>query len=142
MSQQEKLNDYDPEPILFCAKCLSIKIQHEDTIDVDYCGNCGCSSIKEAPFSEWEALYERRYGHKYCEKGNDPKKNPIFKLSTSKLMDKLCGLKQWKEIIHSLYPRFPGGFGKADSIVLLFDRLSKDNRLNDLRMIMMKYIKG
>jgi hypothetical protein len=41
-----------------------------------------------------------------------------------------------------MYPRFPGGFGKADSIVLFFDKLAKDNKLDDLRVTMMKYIKG
>jgi hypothetical protein len=142
MSQQENLNDYDSEPILFCARCLSLKVKHEETIDADYCGDCGCSNIKEAPFSEWESLYEKKYGHKYCEKGNDPKKNPVFKLPVSKLMDRLFNLQQWRDVIRSLYPKFPGGFSKADSIVLLFDKLAKDNRLNDLRMVLMKYIKG
>lgn len=142
MSQQEQLNDYDYEPILFCARCLSLKVKHEETIDADYCGDCGCSNINEAPFSEWEKLYEKKYGHKYCEKGTNPINNPVFKLSISKLMERLYNLSQWKDVIHFLYPRFPGGFGKADSIVLLFDKLVKDNRLNDLKMIMMKYIKG
>lgn len=142
MSEQEKLNDYDSEPILFCARCLSLKVKHEDTIDADYCGDCGCSNIKEASFTEWESLYEKKYGHKYCEKGNDIKKNPVFKLSVPKLMQKLSGLQQWREVIHSIYPHFPSGYSKADSIVLLFDKLVKDNCLDDLRTIMIKYIKG
>ena len=142
MSQKEKVNDYDSEPIVFCAKCFSPKIKHEDSIDIDYCGDCGCSDVREASVYEWESLYERKYGHKYVVKGTDPKKNPVFKLSMSELMDRLCNLKQWKNIIHYLYPRFPGGYGKVDSIVLLFDKLVKDNRLDDLRMKLMEYIKG
>lgn len=142
MSQQEKSNDYDSEPIIFCARCLSLKIKHEDTIDTDYCVDCGCSNVREASLSEWENLYEKKYGHKYVVKGNDPKKNPIFKLTRVELMDRLCGLTQWRTIIHSLYPKFPGGFGRVDSIVLFFDKLAKDNRLDDLRMKLMEYIKG
>jgi hypothetical protein len=57
-------------------------------------------------------------------------------------MDKLFNLKQWKSIILSLYPRFPGGLGKADSIVLFFDTIIKDNKLTDFRLKMMEYIKG
>ena len=142
MSEQDKINDYDSEPMAFCAKCFSPKIKHEAVIDMDYCGDCGCSSIREASVYEWESLYEKKYGHKYVVKGNDPKKNPVFKLPLNKLMNKLSNLDNWRSIILSLYPRFPGGFGKADSIVLLFDKLTKDNRLDDLRMKMMEYIKG
>lgn len=142
MPEEERLNDYDSEPIAFCEKCLSPKIKHEDIVNADYCADCGCFDIKEAKVEDWERMYEQKYGHKYVVKGSDPKKNPVFKLPVPKLMDRLCDLQQWREIIHSLYPKFPGGFSKADSIVLLFDKLSKDNRLNDLRMIMMKYIKG
>ena len=78
----------------------------------------------------------------YVVKSNDPKRNPVFKMTSAELMDRLCNLGQWKTVIHSLYPRFPGGFGKVDSIVLFFDKLVKDNRLDDLRLKMMEYIKG
>mgnify|MGYP007032335775 CR=1 FL=1 len=142
MSEQEKINDYDSEPIAFCAKCFSPKIIHEASIDIDYCGDCGCSSIKEATVEEWDRLYEKKYGHKYVVKSNDPKRSPVFKLPLNKLMDKLFNLKQWKSIILSLYPRFPGGLGKADSIVLFFDTIIKDNKLTDFRLKMMEYIKG
>jgi hypothetical protein len=142
MSEREKLKDYDSEPIAYCAKCLSPKIKHEAILDTDYCGDCGCSDIKEASVYVWESMYERKHGHKYVVKGTDPKKHPIFKLSLSKLMEKLANLEQWREVIHKLYPRFPGGFSKADSIVLLFDKLVKDNKLDELRMKMLDYIKG
>jgi hypothetical protein len=142
MSEQEKINDYDSEPIAFCANCLSLKIKHEDSIDMDYCSDCGSSEIMEAPVEQWEVMYEKKYGKKYVVKGNDPKKSPVFKLTISKLMDKFSNLPNWKVIIYNMYPRFPGGFGKADSIVLFFDKLAKDNKLDDLRVTMMKYIKG
>jgi hypothetical protein len=142
MSEQEKINDYDSEPIAFCANCLSLKIKHEDSIDMDYCSDCGSSEIMEAPVEQWEVMYEKKYGKKYVVKGNDPKKSPVFKLTISKLMDKFSNLPNWKTIIYNMYPRFPGGFGKVDSIVLFFDKLVKDNRLDDLRLKMMEYIKG
>lgn len=142
MSEQEKINDYDSEPIAFCANCLSLKIKHEDSIDMDYCSDCGSSEIMEAPVEQWEVMYEKKYGKKYVVKGNDPKKSPVFKLTISKLMDKFSNLPNWRVIIYNMYPRFPGGFGKADSIVLFFDKLAKDNKLDDLRVTMMKYIKG
>ena len=142
MSQQDKINDYDLEPIAYCAKCFSPKIKHESSLDMDYCEDCGCCEIKEASVYEWEKLYERKYNHKYVVKGTDPKKNPVFKLTRSELMDRLYNLPQWKDVIKSLYPRFPGGYGKADSIVLLFDKLVKDNKLDNLRMKLMEYIKG
>lgn len=142
MSQQEKITEYDSEPIVFCAKCFSPKIKHEDALDIDYCGDCGCSEIREASVYEWEDLYENRYGHKYIVNKKDPKKNPVFLLSRSELMDRLYNLTQWKTIIHSLYPRFPKGYSKIDSIVLLFDKIVKDNRLDDLRIKLIDYIKG
>ena len=142
MSEQDKIKDYDSEPVVFCAKCFSLNIKHEDSLDMDYCGDCGCSSIGEALIEDWEALYEKKYGKKYVVKGNDPKKNPVFRLSRIELMERLCNLDQWRNIIYSLYPRFPGGFGKVDSIVLFFDKLAKDNRLDDFRLKLMNYIKG
>lgn len=142
MPEQRKTNDYDSEPIVFCAKCFSPKIKHEDSLDIDYCGDCGCSYTKEASVYEWENLYEKRYGHKYVVKSNNPRRSPVFSLSRTELMDRLSKLAQWKAIIHSLYPKFPGGFGRIDSIVLFFDKLVKDNRLDDLRFKLMEYIKG
>ena len=133
---------YDSEPIIFCARCLSLKIKHEDIIDADYCADCGSSNVRVASLSEWESLYEQKYGHKYVVKGNDPTKSPVFKLTSAELMDRLCKLPQWKTIINSMYPRFPKGYGRVDSIVLFFDKLVKDNRLNDLRLKLMEYIKG
>ena len=142
MSQQDKTNEYNQEPVVYCTKCYSLKIKHEDSINMDYCGDCGCAEVEEAPFEEWEKLYEKKYGHKYAVKSNDPKKNPVFRLSRGELMDRLCSLKQWKSIIHSLYPRFPGGYSKIDSIILFFDKLARDNRIDDLKVKLIDYIKG
>jgi hypothetical protein len=44
-------------------------------------------------------------------------------------------------IIHSLYPRFPRGLGKADAIIMLFNFLIRDNRLDDLRLTLLEFYK-
>lgn len=138
MDEQDKLKDYDSEPIKYCASCYSIKIGYEESADFEYCMDCGCSDIREAPVEQWENLYKGKYGHKFAEKNNDPRKTPIFMLPLNKLKQKVCDLPSWKDIIHAIYPSFPGGLGKADSIILFFDKLIKDNKLNDLRMLLLR----
>lgn len=141
MANQEEHNEYDSEPVVYCANCYSLKIKYEDTIGEDYCGNCGCFDTRTATIEEWEKLYEKKYGQKFTEKTNDPKKSPIFKLSISKLKQKVFESPKWKNIILDLYPLFPQNLGKADSMVLLFDKLIKDNRLDDLRLTLLDYYK-
>lgn len=142
MDEQDNYNEYDSEPIKYCTSCLSIKIGYEESADFEYCMDCGCSDIKEAPIEEWEKLYYGKYGRHFTERSNDPKKTPIFKLPLSKLKQKLCDLPSWKDVILSLYPSFPGGLSKADSIILFFDKIAKDNKLNDLRMHLLKIFKN
>lgn len=141
MNEQDRLNDYDSEPVKYCASCYSIKIGYEESVDSEYCMDCGCFDLKEAPVEEWEKLYEKKYGHKFAEKSNDPRKSPIFKLSLDKLKMKLYDHPLWKNLIKALYPGFPGGLGKADSIILFFDKLVKDNKINDFRFLMLKHLK-
>jgi len=43
----------------------------------------------------------------------------------------------WKGIIRSIYPKFPGGLGRADSVILFFDKLIKDNKLDNLRFLLL-----
>ena len=136
MTNQEKLNDYDLEPIRYCARCYSLKIKYEEIIDSECCGDCGCSDILTSSIEEWEKKYEQRYGRKFTEKSNDPRTSIIFKMPLEKLKAKMWENPAWNKILHMLYPHFPGGLGKADSLILLFDRLVKDNRLGDLKMIL------
>lgn len=138
MSEQEKLNDYDSEPIFYCATCLSLKIKHEDAIDYDCCCECGCTNIAESTVDEWEKKYESKYGHKYTEKSNDIRKSPIFQLSFSQLMRKVSDSAMWENIIKEVYGYLPKGLSKSDSIVLFFDKLIKDNKLDRLREILYK----
>lgn len=137
MSTQEKLKDYDSEPVLYCANCLSLKIRHNDVIDMDYC-DCGCTDIRECLPEEWERKYEKKYGHKYVSQPKDVKKSPIWQLSFSALMTKVSKSPKWEYIIKEIYGALPKGLSKADSIVVFFDKLIKDNKLDSLRMLLYK----
>lgn len=126
-------NNYDSEPVEYCAKCYSLKIKHEDAIDSDYCTECGSTEIAIATIDEWERLYQRRYGHKYVERNNDPRKSIYFQIPLSKLKTKLYLSGLLNTIIYHLYPDFPQGLSREDKIILLFDKISKDNKIDDLR---------
>lgn len=131
--------DYDDEPVTYCPRCYSLKIKHEDITDTDCCMDCGCTEVKETDINTWERMYTRRYGHKYAEKSNDPKESIYFKMSISKLKTKLYQGNMLPYVIRKLYPRFPQGLSRFDSILLLFDKLGKDNRIDDLRYLLYDY---
>lgn len=125
---------YDEEPVEYCAKCYSLKIKYEELTDTAFCADCGCTEIRMAPIEKWEKLFEGRYGKKFVEKSNDPKKSIFFTMSHKALKQALYNSKDLKGIIKKLYPRFPIKYGKEDLVLMLFDRLYKDNRLDDLKM--------
>ena len=64
------------EPITYCKTCLSIHIktvefpESEDgeNRDVHYCVPCGNTELETAHISEWEDLYEERYGERFLTK--------------------------------------------------------------------------
>lgn len=141
MPDKRELNDYDSEPVTYCARCYSLKIKHEDALDLDCCADCGGTDILEAPIEVWEKLYERRYGHKFTQKEEDPKKTFIFKLSIEELKTRLYNYDKWKEVIRSLYPNFPEGYSKIESILLFFDTLIRQNRLDELKLLLFKRFK-
>lgn len=139
MPEEYRPNDYDSDSWFYCASCFSPNIRHEDAIDSDCCGSCGCTNIVESTIEEWEKLYMKRYGHKYAEKSNNIRNSPIFKLSISKLMTKVADSPKWKAIITEIYRYFPRGLSKADSVVLFFDKLLKDNKLDSLKELLYKW---
>lgn len=141
MSVQERNEDYDSEPVRYCAKCYSLKVKYEEALDSECCAECGCTDILEAPIDEWEKKYERRYGHKFAVKEEDPKKTFIFRLSTEELKTRIYQSAAWRDIIKSFYPSFPSGWGKADSILLFFDTIVKQGRLNELKLFLFKRFK-
>lgn len=141
MSDREKVTDYDLEPVCYCKRCYSLKIKYEEVTDSDYCGDCGCSDIAQAPLEEWEKKYEARYGHKLTVKNDDPKSSFIFKLPLEKIKSKVFESERWREIIRAIYPKFPGGLSKAESVLLFFDKLIKENKLDELKLYLLKKLK-
>lgn len=139
MPDQKDYSEYDSEPVVCCAKCFSLKIKYEEAIDSDCCMECGSTDVVEMDISEWEKNYERRYGKRFIVKSNDPKKSPIFKLPISKLKMKIFESPDWYEIICAVYPQFPRNLSRADSIIVLFDKISKDNKLDELRTVLWNY---
>lgn len=141
MKSDDTSNKYDSEPVCYCTRCYSLKIKYEKAIGFDCCMECGSLDIAKAPIEVWEQLYERRYGRKHVEKNEDPRKSFIFKLPIEKLKSKVYDSPVWKKIIKSLYPKFPGGLSKVDSVILFFDKLIKDNRIDDLKLFLTKHSK-
>lgn len=133
MSKQDILNDFDSEPVVFCPRCYSLNIIYEEAVGEDCCGECGCSDVQTSSIEEWEKLYEKRYGQKFVKESSNIRKHPIFLLNTGKLKTLVYNNPSWREICFKLYPSFPNGLSKADSIVLLFAKLCENNRMNDLR---------
>lgn len=134
MSKLKKIEEYNSEPVTYCARCYSLGIVFEDSIGMDYCKECGSSDFLTSSEEEWEKLYKGRYGHKFVEEESDVRKSPIFQMSNERLKTKVFNSPNWKEICKALYPAFPEGLSKADSIILLFARLYQENRVDDLRM--------
>lgn len=135
MSEQlKKINEYDAEPVMYCARCYSLNIVYEEAVGTDCCGECGCSDMKTTSIEEWERLYEVRYGHKFVVKTNNYKDSPIFALTDSKLKLMVSNREDWKDLCKTMYPKFPEGLGNTDSVILLFAKLADDNRLDDLRI--------
>lgn len=110
-------------------------------MDFEYCADCGSSDILEASVEDWERMYENRYGHKYAQKEEDPSKTFIFKLTTEELKSKVYKSDKWWEIIRAIYPHFPRGYSKADSIILFFHTLIKQNKINELKLFLYKHLK-
>lgn len=141
MPSDTKIEEYDAEPVRYCSKCYSLKVKYEEALDSECCSDCGCMDIVEAPVEVWEKLYEKRYGHKFIVKNEDPEKSYVFNLPLEKLKTKVFNSPKWKEIIRSMYRHFPSGYSKTDSIILFFDTVIRQNRLKELRLLLYKYFK-
>jgi hypothetical protein len=132
---------YDSEPVAYCARCYSLKIMHEDAVDADCCMECGSTEISTTSIGNWERLYEERYGHKFVGESSNPRNSIYFKMPVSELKTRVYMDGRWRSMAKRLYPGFPNGLGRADSIILLFDKLSKDGRMDDLRYMLYNYSK-
>ena len=60
---EDQYNEYNKEPVIYCAKCLSLAIREID--GEDYCDKCGSTEIKSCTIYEWENMYQKAYGKKY-----------------------------------------------------------------------------
>lgn len=136
MPDNKKLKDYDDEPVQYCTRCYSLKIRHEEQTDTDFCMNCGCTETATATIDKWEKMFEERYGRKYVEKAYNPRGSVYFAMNIQELKKTAYKNKHLPYILRKLYPGFPKGYSKSDSILMLFDRLSKDNRIDDLRYVL------
>lgn len=138
MSDQIRIAELDPEPVKYCVKCLSLKVSYEEISDTEYCGDCGCVDIAECPFDEWERKYEARYGHKLVEKGTDPRKHPIYQMSLSELKKKIYNSPNWREALGCIYHKIPMGYSKLDCILLVFDRIIRENKVDEFKIALTK----
>lgn len=140
MEYLEYSSDYDDDDkVTYCANCYSLSIKEEDGLEL--CTKCGCLDTHTATFEEWEALYENRYKKKFVERNKNIRDSFIFKLPLDKLKSKVFNLTDYKKLINEIYPSFPKGLGRADSIVLLFDKVIKDNKLDLLREKLINFLK-
>lgn len=131
------MKEYDSEPVRYCPRCFSLKVRYEDAIGSDCCMDCGCSDIAETTIDEWERMYKERYGSTYVSHERNLRETPIFKCSIPQLKVKVYDSPDCMGIITGMYPSFPRGYGKVDSVLMFFDRLCKDNRVNELRAILL-----
>ena len=67
MNSEEKINDYDSEPVIYCKHCLSLKIRILDDI-IDYCDECGSTDTAQTDIHTWEKMWEDKYGKPYNNK--------------------------------------------------------------------------
>lgn len=68
MVEEEKIN-YNDIPVLYCTKCLSLKIKGVG--DLDYCANCGATDIDKAHIKYWDSLYVEKYGKHFINNEED-----------------------------------------------------------------------
>ena len=137
----DKTKDYDEEPVQYCARCYSLRIMHDDTTDSDICSVCGSTDIATTTIDRWEKLYENRYGHKFVNRSNDPRDSIYFKMPIAKLKTKVYYSKYLQPILYSLYPNFPQGLSKSESVIMQNDQLTKENRIDKLRYMLYDYSK-
>lgn len=63
VEEQYKHDEYNAEPVVYCADCLSLKILTVEGID--YCDKCGSTCTKEANIFDWEKMYAAKYEGSY-----------------------------------------------------------------------------
>lgn len=128
--------DYNDEPVTYCKECYSLKIKYEDAIDGDVCMDCGCTETATTSIDHWVKLYESRYGHKFVSQVKGYQNSLFCKMPVRDLRMKVYRHPKLYDMAKKLYPKFPTGYNKEETVIVLFDKLSKDNRIGDLRKML------
>lgn len=55
-------DDYENEPVHYCAVCISLNIKELPKAEFDICGECGNTDIKITDMDTWAHLYTTEYG--------------------------------------------------------------------------------
>lgn len=67
-AKEQKKKEYNNEPVLYCKRCLSLRIMNVPKIEnSDFCDECGGTDIGEATIDEWSELYIKKYRKSYLE---------------------------------------------------------------------------
>lgn len=65
---KEQTEEYNDIPVLYCKRCLSLKIKAVASMkDSDYCDECGSTDIDSCHIEEWESIYKNKHGHTFLE---------------------------------------------------------------------------
>lgn len=128
-----KAEKYDDEPVVFCARCYSLKVIHDDFTDSDYCMDCGSTETAETDIHTWERLYSNRYGHSFVDRKGTVHGSIYFNMDIPSLKARLYKSRYLDNIIRMMYPGFPKGLTKTDKVLMLFDKLAKDGRMDEMR---------
>lgn len=124
---------YDNEPVVYCLRCYSLKIGHEDFTDVDFCMDCGSTETGETDIHTWERLYSGRYGHPFVNRKGSASGSIYFNMDIPSLKARLYKSEYLDTVIRRMYPGFPRGMTKTDKVLMFFDKLAKDGRMNEMR---------
>lgn len=63
MENKLSKEEYNNIPVVFCSRCLSLKIMIIG--DMEYCSECSSTHVQEASIQEWEKLYIQKYHKPY-----------------------------------------------------------------------------
>lgn len=138
MAERIPIKEYDEEPVAYCKRCYSLNVRRDDNVDVDYCGDCGSTEIDETDIWNWEEMYRQRYGHRLVDDKKSPRKSMFFNVGMGELKKIVLKHEQLERIWMKMYGRMPKGLTREEKVLVLFDKLGKDNRLDDLRFFLYK----
>lgn len=133
-TNQRRSEEYNSEPVAYCPKCYSLQIGYIDGVEnSDYCMNCGCSETAVTSIGEWEELYRKRYGHSFVERKHNPELQRLNRMDMSELKQELFDNARCMSIIREMYPGFPKYLSRTDSVIMFFDKICKDRRIDELK---------